>query len=165
MKIFNIDTLSVSGQGTLCVVEGPDNTPIPIYKNLPMQANVKILIEHLELTLRNRKTFTGDIKRIIMLFHLLKRFENRYQLTDLVFNKSFLKSSYVMFYERGISCKVLLGLSNNTLSLKTVTIHTIIFKDTEISEGIAKYDRTVEDLRKRISEANAAIDNVFNNYY
>ena len=164
MKIFNIDTLSVSGQGTLCVVEGPDTTPVPVYIGLPMQANVKILVDHLELTVRTSATLTGEIKRIIMLIHLMKRAENSNQLVDLVFQKDFSKNAYMMLYDRGISCKVLLGVSNNTVSLKTATVHTLIFKEHEIDKGIATYKAQIENLRIDMHRVNMTINNVFNNY-
>jgi len=165
MKIFNIDTLSVSGQGTLCVVEGPDNTPIPVYKDLPIQANVKILIDHLELTpVKSSATLSGEIKRIIMVFHLMKTAEFSHQLSDLVFQKDFSKGAYMMLYDRAISCKVLLGVSNNTISLKTVTLHTSIYKEHEINGAIANYKDTVKNLRDRMHQVNNTIDNVFRNY-
>lgn len=164
MKIFNIDTLTITGQGTLTITEGEDNTPIPVYEDVYISHNIAKVIEFLETPVKSVKGLPGEIKRIIMLIHLHKKENFKSCLVDLIYPKNFDKNSFTTIYKGNISFKVMLSVSKNRAIIKEVRVYHNAVQFHESEEYLQEMMTSLNNFKIVVEEFNNSIEAVFNHY-
>lgn len=164
MKTLNIDTLKVEGKedapNQLVLTSGADNQPIGAISDYSYTYhNLKILHDAL---MGPRLKLTSELKRIIMVLHLDNGPSIR--TDDIMFYRDFSKNSYVKFYNTQFSCTMLLGVKNDRIALRNITLTGVNIQDYAVDEYFRAKMEQVQETRALINKVNQCIDDVFKQY-